>query len=521
MRLVARNNEILATRKTDDSGHVLFEAGLARGEGGLSPAMLTVTSEKADYAFLSLKTDAFDLSDRGVSGRAVPAGADAFVYAERGVYRSNETVYLTALLRDGQGNAVTGGPLTLVIERPDGVEFRRAVLPDQGAGGRSLAVPLNSAVPAGTWRVRAFTDPKASPVGETTFMVEDYVPERIEFDLSSKDKQIKADAPAELKVDGHFLYGAPASGLQLEGDMLVAPAAERPGFAGYQFGVADEETTSNERTPIENLPEADANGVATFPVSLAKPPSSTRPQEAQIFIRMAEAGGRAVERKLVLPVAPATAMIGVKPLFGDKSVAEGDKADFDVVFVAPDGKPLARDGLRYELLKIESRYQWYRQNSSWEYEPVKIDHARRRWRSHHRRRQAVADHAVAAARPLPPRRQIDRGRRAADLGAVRCRLVFRRQRRYAGPAGNLDRQAGIPVRRHHGGVGQCALGRQADHQRAGRPAADHADHRRQGRHRAGQNSRRQGLGHRRLCGGDACAVRSMPRRCGCRAGRSA
>jgi hypothetical protein len=78
-----------------------------------------------------------------------------------------------------------------------------------------------------------------------------------------------------------------------------------------------------------------------------------------------------VERKVVLPVIPAAAMIGVKPLFGDKNVAEGDKAGFDVVFVAPDGKPMARDGLRYELLKIESRYQWYRQNSSWEYEPVK------------------------------------------------------------------------------------------------------------------------------------------------------
>jgi hypothetical protein len=153
--------------------------------------------------------------------------------------------------------------------------------------------------------------------------------------------------------------------------MLVAPASERPGFAGYQFGVADEQTTSNERTPIEGLPETDANGAATFPVSLAKPPSSTRPQEAQIFVRMAEAGGRAVERKLVLPVAPATAMIGVKPLFSGKSIAEGDKAGFDVVFVSPDGKPLARDGLRYDLLKIESRYQWYRQNSSWEYEPVK------------------------------------------------------------------------------------------------------------------------------------------------------
>ncbi len=372
VKLVARNNEILATRKTDDAGHVLFEAGLARGEGGLSPALLTVTSEKADYAFLSLKTSAFDLTDRGVAGRESPAGADAFVYAERGVYRSNETVYLTALLRDGQGNAMTGGPLTLVIERPDGVEYRRAQLPDQGAGGRSMAVALNSAVPTGTWRARAYTDPKGTSVGETTFMVEDYIPERIEFALTAKDKLIKAEVPVELKVDGHFLYGAPASGLQLEGDMLVAPAASgRPGYPGYQFGVADEETSSNERTPIENLPEADANGVATFPVSLPKPPSSTRPQEAQIFIRMAETGGRAVERKLVLPVAPVQNLIGIKPLFGDKNVAEGDKAEFDVVFVAPDGKQLPRDGLRYELLKMESRYQWYRQNSSWEYEPVK------------------------------------------------------------------------------------------------------------------------------------------------------
>src|SRR5207237_249800 len=169
--------------------------------GDLSSALLTVMRDKSDYAFLSLTTSAFDLTDRGVAGRVVPSGADAFVYAERGVYRSTETVYLTALLRDGQGNAMTGGPLTLVIERTDGVEFRRATLPEQGAGGRSLTVPLNSAGPTGTWRVKAYTDPKGSSVGETTFMVEDYIPERIEFDLSSKDKVIKAEVPVELKVD--------------------------------------------------------------------------------------------------------------------------------------------------------------------------------------------------------------------------------------------------------------------------------------------------------------------------------
>src|SRR5258705_8388973 len=199
VKLVAPNNEILATRKADESGHVLFEAGLARGEGGLSPAMLTVMSEKADYAFLSLKTSAFDLTDRGVAGRAVPAGADAFVYTERGVYRSTETVYLTALLRDGQGNAMSGGPLTLVIERPDGVEYRRALLPDQGAGGRSMAVPLNSAVPTGTWRVGGFTHPQAKSSGGNTLMAQDYIPRPIEFQALTNGETNKAEDTVELK----------------------------------------------------------------------------------------------------------------------------------------------------------------------------------------------------------------------------------------------------------------------------------------------------------------------------------
>ena len=337
--------------------------------------------------------------------------------------------------------------------------------------------------------MRAFTDPKGNSVGETTFMVEDYIPERIDFEVTSKDKQIKVDAPVELKVDGHFLYGAPASDLQLEGDMLVAPADERPGFAGYQFGVADEENASNERTPIENLPESDANGVATFPVSLAKPPTSTRPQEAQIFIRMAEAGGRAVERKIVLPVAPAAAMIGVKPLFGDKNVAEGDKAAFDVVFVSPDGKSLARDGLRYELLKIESRYQWYRQNSSWEFEPVKST-----------TRVADGDLTVAADRPAritlspqPGRYRLDVKSTDADgpLTSVQFDVGWYSDGSADTPdllETSIDR-AGISVRRHHGGLGQCAHRRQTDDQCSRRSAADDANHGRQGRHRPGQDSR--------------------------------
>jgi uncharacterized protein YfaS (alpha-2-macroglobulin family) len=370
VKLLSRANEILGSKRTDDGGHLQFEANLTRGEGALAPAMLVASDSNGDYAFLSLKAPAFDLTDRGVSGRVVPAGLDAFVYTERGVYRSGETVQVTTLLRDGQGIAALNVPLTLVVERPDGVEYRRTVVADQGMGGRALAVPLVSSAPTGTWRVRAFADPKRPPVGEATFLVEDYVPDRLEFDLASKAKGVSGASPAEVTVDGRYLYGAPASRLELEGEVIVAPASERPGFARYQFGLAGEEVESA-RQLLEGLPQTDAAGKARFGVTLQQQPVTTQPLEAQILVRMAEPGGRAVERKLTLPVIPDGPMIGVKPLFSGRSLGQGETAAFDVVFVSPDGTSLARNGLRYELLKVETKYQWYRRDGVWNFEPVK------------------------------------------------------------------------------------------------------------------------------------------------------
>ena len=370
VRLVSRGNEILSTKRTNDAGHVQFEAALTRGEGSLSPAMLIATDARGDYAFLNLKGPAFDLTDRGVSGRQVPAGLDAFVYAERGVYRSGETAQLTGLLRDAQGVAAVGVPLTLVVVRPDGIEYRRAVVPDQGLGGHSLAVPFVASVPTGTWRVRAYTDPKGPPVGETSFLVEDYVPDRLEFDLATTARGVSKANPAEITLDGRYLYGTPATGLELEGEAVVKPADERTGFPGYAFGMTDEEVQAS-RQPLENLPDTDRDGKAKFALTLEKQPTSTRPLEAQVTVRMAEPGGRAVERKLTLPVTADGPMIGVKPMFSGRSLGQGENATFDVIVAAPDGAMLARTGLRYELLRVESKYQWYRRESIWEFEPVK------------------------------------------------------------------------------------------------------------------------------------------------------
>ena len=47
-------------------------------------------------------------------------------------------------------------------------------------------------------------------------------------------------------------------------------------------------------------------------------------------------------------------MIGVKPLFSGRSLADGASATFDVVVAAPDGKRLSRKAVcTIELLRID------------------------------------------------------------------------------------------------------------------------------------------------------------------------
>lgn len=369
LRLLAKSNELLATARTDASGAAAFDAGLVRGKDGFAPAVVVAQAKEGDYAFLSLEDQAFDLTDRGVGGRAAPEKMDAFVTTERGVYRSGEEVHVTALLRDPQVKAAPGVPLTLVFKRPDGVEERRVLAQDAGAGGRSVSYALMSDAMTGTWRVEAYVDPRGAPVGSTTFLLEDYVPERLALELSTTATDIAAAAPASVAADGRWLFGPPAAGLEIEGEIEVRVADARPNLAGWRFGRPDDGFTPV-RQPLADAPSTNAQGKASLSVALPALPPTARPLEAEIFVSLNEGGGRAVRRSLVLPVRAVGNGIGVKPLFDGAGPGEGSNAGFEVQAFDAAGKPVALKGAQWALYRIETRYQWYRLDGNWDFEPV-------------------------------------------------------------------------------------------------------------------------------------------------------
>ncbi len=368
LKLLAVNNEILGEVTTDDDGFGRFVPGLGRGRGGMAPSLVVAETQAGDYSFLDLRKPAFDLSDRGVEGRAAPGPLDVFAWTDRGIYKAGETVHAQALIRTSRAVAQEGLPLTFVLDRPDGIEHSRYLVQDAGLGGHLQDFSLDAGAQQGVWSWKVFVDPKGDALSQSTFLVEDYQPERVDFDLETSAESFSRSAATPVSVEARFLYGSPASGQTLEGDIIVTPTRELSSQPGYIFGLADDISYPTRETLPSGL-KTDANGALSFGVTLPEIAGITGLYKGELVARLVETGGRYVERRLNLPVAQDGEKIGIKPLF-DGGVDEGGPASFNVVLLGEDGVPRAAEGLSWTLSRIERRYQWYRTDGSWNYEPI-------------------------------------------------------------------------------------------------------------------------------------------------------
>ena len=374
VQLIARNNEILGSGISDASGMVTFDAGLLRGSDGLAPAVLTASNaDKSDFVFLDLTRAGFDLSDRGVTGRPSPEGVDVYAWTERGVYRPGEEVHVSALARDDTARAVKDLPLTFSFLRPDGVEAQRLIGSGKALGGYSVDLPLLSNAKRGGWRVQIFADPKKPALGEVSFLVEDFIPDRTDMTLTPDSDVIAVGDNATGTIEGRYLYGAPASGLSLSGDVLVRESRKLDGFKDYLFGLAEEEDMGVERIPLGPLPSLDADGKGRYEFRLGTLRTSTRPKIADLVVRMQEDSGRAIERRAPYRIKPEDVMLGIKPQFEGKQVSENSDAQFQLIAVSPDASRTSQSGVNWSLVKIERQYQWYRNGSRWYSEAVDLE----------------------------------------------------------------------------------------------------------------------------------------------------
>ncbi|MGF1456968.1 MAG: alpha-2-macroglobulin [Alphaproteobacteria bacterium] len=371
VHLVARNNDILGTARTDSEGQVTFDPGLSRGEGGLHPVMVMAYAD-GDFMILDLRRPAFDLSDRGVDGRPAVSETDAFVYLDRGIYRPGETVQVVSLLRDRDAMAIADVPLTIVMRRPDGIEYRRLTVKDQASGAVHVPVTLSRSAPRGLWSVQVYLDPERAAVGSARFDVQDFVPERLEVSLETDAAVLRPGDAVSVDVTARYLYDAPGKDLGGEASMrIIRDPRPFPDHADYDFGRVDEPFSPTLETL--SMARTDAQGKTLAEGTIQDFPGVSHPLRADITVSVFEPGGRTTREQIALPIRPRAVNLGIRPTFRNR-VAQTDKpAAFQLVALDPLGEPIAAEAVSWTLIREVVNYQWYQSGNDWRYERIVRD----------------------------------------------------------------------------------------------------------------------------------------------------
>jgi uncharacterized protein YfaS (alpha-2-macroglobulin family) len=367
--LLATNNDELGRVKTDGNGQAVFAAGLTRGTAALAPRMLMAYLGD-DFSAMELNRPGLDLSDQGVEGREDAHAVDAFLYTDRGIYRPGETIDAVGLIRDRVGKALApglnaNGPIALALKRPDGVEAGHWRLDPNEAGGIAQAIVLSPTAPRGAWRIEASLAGDKATIGETEIQVQDFVPQRLKVTLATDAKVLAPDAPATIKIDARYLFGAPAAGLAGEGHITLAPDPAPVAEKNWHFGLADDRLESEPQDLAVGNMDADGKGEVALDLGALKLPETSLPLKATIDIAVVEPGGRTTNNQLELPVRLKPVLLGLRSANPNARVGEGEKALIEVALFEANGQHIARAKLDYRVIALVDNYDYYFENGNW------------------------------------------------------------------------------------------------------------------------------------------------------------
>lgn len=149
---------------------------------------------------------------------------------------------LNGLLRDSDGNTLPDQPVKLEVVKPDG-QVLRSVVSQPENGLYRFSWPLDTNAPTGMWHIRANTGDNQSRMWD--FHVEDFMPERMALNLSANKIPVAPADEVKFSVVGYYLYGAPANGNALQGQLFLRSLREAvQALPGFQFGNIAEENLS-------------------------------------------------------------------------------------------------------------------------------------------------------------------------------------------------------------------------------------------------------------------------------------
>lgn len=343
-----------------DFTNQLIASGISNQDGMLSVQLKTkpyllVAKYGKQRGYMKLTDgNTNSLSKFEVDGEMVQKGIKGFLYAERGVWRPGDSIYLNFILEDKLNKLPDNHPVKMQLISPDGgvvynvvksknvnglYDFRTCTNPDARTGNYSAVVTVGN------------------KTYSKTIKVETVKPNRLKIQLDFDEFKL-GDSVALLSV--RWLHGAVAKNLRATTEMSVFPSStvfEK--YKTYSFDSPLRSYSTNNELIFDNI--IDENGMARIKTKMDVGTQSPGTLTAVFLTRVFEQGGDYSIDRFSKKYQVFKNYVGVKAPVSknyNNALETGKTYRFDVVSLSKAGKLVDLSKINVKVYKLQWRW-WY------------------------------------------------------------------------------------------------------------------------------------------------------------------
>lgn len=367
INVYSANNQLIGTGSTNAEG--VAEIPYSKKDfNGFRPAMI-IAKTADDFNYLPFNNTRVNTSRFEVGGkRNNPSGFDAFIYAERDIYRPGEKLNFSVIVRDRKWKCPGDVPLKLKFLLPNGKELRsfRKSLNEEGSLEGNIDI-AGSAI-TGSYTLEVYTSNDVL-LASKSFSIEEFVPDRIRVNVKLDKQALRAGQSATLSINAMNFFGPPAANRNYETEIQVKQKYFSPEkFSEYDFSLANQ-TSFFDKMLKEGKTDADGN--ATEQYEVPETYVNTGALQTNFYTTVFDETGRPVSRATSADIFTQDVFFGVKrdwyyyhPL--------NQPVKFQLVSVNKDGNPVNATA-RVEVIKHEYRTVLTRSGNYFRYDSQKED----------------------------------------------------------------------------------------------------------------------------------------------------
>ncbi|MBS1918917.1 MAG: alpha-2-macroglobulin family protein [Bacteroidetes bacterium] len=361
------NNQLIGTGSTGADGVATINY-TKKDFNGFKPAMI-IAKTADDFNYLPFNSTRVNTSRFEVGGkRNNPTGLDAFVYAERDIYRPGEKVNFSVVIRDKQWKSPGEIPVKMKFLLPNGKELKtfRKNLNEEGSAEGNIDISTSAITGSYTLELYSSNDVL---LASKNFSIEEFVPDRIKVNTKLDKPFLKPGESVQLSINAMNFFGTPAAGRNFETEIQVKPkyfSSEK--FSSYDFTLANQKVSFDK---IVKDGKTDANGNADESFDVKNEYSNSGLLKANFYTTVFDETGRPVSRSTSADIYTQNVFFGVNydwyyyyPL--------NQPVKFQMVAVNKDGNAVSSPA-RVQVIKHEYHTTLVKSGSFFRYESSKED----------------------------------------------------------------------------------------------------------------------------------------------------